>query len=388
MKTTMLTASIIMLLQIAGCSQSSKNNNSKQMKHIGGGCEGCEAIYESRVPFELMTPVDTLPDFNEKGPKLEISGIVYQRDGKTPAKNVVLYVYHTDQTGHYTPGPNAKGWEKRNGRIRGWIKTDKNGFYRFYTLKPAAYPNTNIPAHIHIVVKEPDKNEYWIDEYLFEGDPFLTDSEKGRQEKRGGNGIISLEDMNGMLHGKRNVFLGVNIPDYPYAGLPKISSGLAIGSSCPAFDPLHLSGADGGKKTCPMCKYGSGQGVMIWFNHANLDHMKDFVTTLESEMVHRGEKKLRVFLIYMNPFHTKNRESEEIAVGKIKKWCNEQGLKHVAMLLVPSPQDPKTCGLYKINEDAKNTVFLYKKRIVTNKWVNIEYDDETLKDILTKLDDL
>jgi len=198
-------------IALSGCAQAAIQKNTK---HVGGNCEGCESIYESPVPFEKLTNTGNLPDYNEKGPKLEISGIVYQRDGKTPAKDVVLYVYHTDQTGHYTPAPDAKGWAKRHGRVRGWVKTDKSGYYHFYTLKPAPYPGTNIPAHIHITLKEPDKNEYYIDEYLFEGDPFLTTAERNRQEKRGGSGIISLEQKNGMLHGKRDIVLGMNIPGY------------------------------------------------------------------------------------------------------------------------------------------------------------------------------
>jgi len=213
MRITLLAIGIL-VLQDVGCAQSANNPNTRGTKRVGGGCEGCEAIYESPVAFSKLKSVDTLPDFNEPGAKIEISGTVYQRDGKTPAKDVVFYVYHTDQTGHYTPGPNAKGWEKRNGRIRGWLKTDQRGFYRFYTLKPGHYPNTNIPAHIHIVIKEPDKNEYYIDEYLFQGDPFLTSSEISRQEKRGGIGIISLENKGAMLHGKRNIILGLNIPNY------------------------------------------------------------------------------------------------------------------------------------------------------------------------------
>jgi len=203
---------IAITIASAGCSQAT---NQKNTKHVGGNCEGCEAIYEGSVPFEKLTNSATLPDYNESGPKMEISGIVYQRDGKTPAKDVVLYVYHTDQTGHYTPAPDAKGWGKRHGRIRGWLKTDKSGFYHFYTLKPAAYPGTNIPAHIHPTIKEADKNEYYIDEYLFEGDPFLTASQRSKQELRGGSGIITLEKKGNMFYGKRNITLGLNIPDYP-----------------------------------------------------------------------------------------------------------------------------------------------------------------------------
>ena len=61
-------------------------------------------------------------------PKIEISGIVYQRDGKTPAKDVVIYIYHTDQAGHYTAKAGQTGRAKRHGYIRGWVKTDKMAF--------------------------------------------------------------------------------------------------------------------------------------------------------------------------------------------------------------------------------------------------------------------
>ena len=63
------------------CSQNSntKPAGKKNTPAVGGGCEGCEAIYESPVPFEQLKSVDTLPDFNDAGPKLEISGIVYRQ---------------------------------------------------------------------------------------------------------------------------------------------------------------------------------------------------------------------------------------------------------------------------------------------------------------------
>jgi len=376
---------------LIGCAQSnSQKPVPKSNQHVGGRCEGCEAIYESPVPFDKLSSVDTLPDFDEEGPKLEISGIVYQSDGKTPAKDVIIYVYHTDQTGHYStrgndPDSYRDGWGKRHGYIRGWMKTDKNGYYQFYTLRPAPYPGRTAPAHIHVTVKEPDKNEYWIDEYLFDDDPLLTKEERQRQEKRGGKGIIELVQDKGRLHGTRHILLGRNIPDYPVALDKNMRSGLAVGASCPAFDPLHLSGADAGKQVCPMCKYGYGQGVMVWFNHANLDQMEEFVQLLEREERERGEKNFRVFLVYMNPFHSSmSKTSEEILKNKIKKWCDKKGLEKLAMVMVPSPEDAKSCGLYRINPEATNTVFVYKKRKVVSKWVNMNYDEAAAKTILQK----
>lgn len=372
-----------LLLTVAPAQGESQKLTSKK---IGGPCEGCEAIYESPVKFEQLSSSTILPNYNEAGTKIEISGIVYHRDGKTPAKDVVIYVYHTDQSGIYPTRGDEKGWGKRHGYLRGWVKTDKNGFYQFYTLKPKAYPNRKDPAHIHVTIKEPDKNEYWIDEYLFSDDPLLPSSLPSNP--RAGSGVVTLlSPEKGVSHATRHIILGLNIPDYPYPGLPKITSGLEVGAPCPAFDPLHLSGADKGKKVCPMCKYGYGQGIMVWFNHANLEHMSEFIKSLEAEMRKRGEKNLRVFLIYMNPFYQENTtDTEHQIIGrKIKEWCEKQQLEKVAMTWIPSPVDEKTAGVYKINPAAKNTIFVYKSRRVTAKWVNVEYDQQTLKNMLSTL---
>ena len=376
-------------MTLNGCSQ---NNPQKQNpasgtdQKVGGGCDGCTAVYDSPVPFDKLNSIDTFPDFNEPGPKMVISGIIYNPDGKTPAKDIVLYAYHTDQTGHYVNKYNEKNPGGRNGYIKGWIKTNEKGEYRFYTLKPAAYPRGNVPAHIHSIIKEPGKTEYWIDEYLFDDDPLLTAAERKKQESRGGNGIITLEERNGMLYGERNIYLGRNIPDYPQTRMKGLQSGLNLGDNCPAFDPLHLSGADKGKHVCPMCKYGYGQGVMLWFNHTNLDKLKRFAVLLDREIKERGVKKLRVFLVYMNPAYKMNdRTGQIILQGKIEKWCIAQNLQQVAMIWVPSPIDEETAGVYKINPKADNTVFVYKKRKIAAKWVNIDYSDEFLEEMLKQL---
>jgi protocatechuate 3,4-dioxygenase beta subunit len=231
MKCLLFTIAIYCTLSILAYAQRSPK--------IGGPCEGCEAIHECPVPFAQLPARVTLPDFKNDGPAIELSGIVYERDGMTPAKDVVLYVYHTDRTGIYPTSGNEKGWAKRHGYIRGWVKTDEHGFYHIMTLRPAAYPERNAAEHIHITVKEPAYNEYYLDEFLFADDPLLP---KSPAEQRGGNGVVTLTapDKNGVRHGTRHIILGLNIPQYPYAGLPVLKSGLAIGADCPAFDPQHL----------------------------------------------------------------------------------------------------------------------------------------------------
>jgi len=181
---------------------------------VGGNCDGCDAIYDSPIPPEKLNWIDTLPDFNEPGPKLMVRGKIYKSDKKTPAPGVILYIYHTDQTGHYKSKPYQKGSSIRHGYIQGWMRTNEKGEYKFFTLKPAHYPGNKAPAHIHCIVKEPGKNEYYIDEYLFDDDPVITPTDRQKQEKRGGSGIIILEKKNGMLASERDIYLGMNIPNY------------------------------------------------------------------------------------------------------------------------------------------------------------------------------
>lgn len=179
---------------------------------IGGKCEGCEAIHE--YGDRILSSTDTLPRFKETEPKLKITGTVYKKDGSTPAENVILYIYHTNRKGIYETKGDEEGWARQHGFIRGWIKTGKDGKYTFYSFRPASYPNRQEPEHIHITVKEPGKNEYYIDAYFFNDDSLLTNSERDKMNNRGGSGIGYPTVKDGITTIKRDLILGLNIPDY------------------------------------------------------------------------------------------------------------------------------------------------------------------------------
>ncbi len=179
---------------------------------IGGGCEDCELMFEG-IPEQLPWQT-TLASPKEEGERMIIIGTIYQKDGKTPAAGIILYVYHTDVKGEYKPTA-AQKHGRRHGHLRGWMKTDAQGRYQFSTIRPAAYPNQRFAAHIHPIIKEPQKNEYWIDEYQFEDDPLLTQKDLQNAQNRGGSGIIKLnKNEKGIWIGKRDITLGKNIPNY------------------------------------------------------------------------------------------------------------------------------------------------------------------------------
>jgi protocatechuate 3,4-dioxygenase, beta subunit len=182
-------------------------------KPVGGGCDGCELMFEG-MPKTLGWRT-SIAGAGEAGEPLEMRGVIYRRDGRTPAPDVILYVYHTDAKGYYSPAP-GQTLGRRHGHLRGWMKTGRDGRYEFRTIRPAPYPHQEIPAHIHPVVKEPGKNEYYLDEHVFDDDPRLTPEKRGKLENRGGSGIVKVSrNSEGVWVGRRDIVLGRNIPDYP-----------------------------------------------------------------------------------------------------------------------------------------------------------------------------
>lgn len=187
-------------------------NAQTEYKLVGGPCEGCEAVFE--YGDRELTSVDTLPGYYKSDNKLVISGTVYKYDGKTPAPSVIMYFYQTDENGIYVKRGDEQGLARRHGYIRGWVKTDEEGKYKIYTLKPGAYPSWTEPAHIHLTILEPNGKYYYVDSYCFKDDPLIKDSIINNSEQRGGNGIIELIKNEGLLYGERNVLLGKNISGY------------------------------------------------------------------------------------------------------------------------------------------------------------------------------
>lgn len=209
MKPLLLLTLFITTLYTGSCAQKESGNDIK----VGDQCEDCEAIYESPVPFEQLSNMVWLSDWEQKGRKLAVNGTVFRADGSRAA-NVIIYIYHTDSTGVYPKKGDEKGVARKHGYLRGWMKTNEKGEYKFFTLRPGSYPQSKNPAHIHAIIKEPGKTEYWIDEYLFDDDPFLTETERSKCQNRGGNGILKMKDVGNMIKAERNIYLGKNIPNY------------------------------------------------------------------------------------------------------------------------------------------------------------------------------
>lgn len=172
---------------------------------LGGPCEGCEWVFEgmpARVPS-----VSRIAAANEAGEAMRIDGVVRDAEGRVAA-GIVIYAYHTDAGGHY-PSRGAYPAARRHGRLRGWARTDAQGRYAFLTIRPAGYPGTDIPQHVHMHVIEPGRGTYWIDDLIFTDDPRLTAAQRRSHEQgRGGIGTATpVRDASGHWRVRRDITL-------------------------------------------------------------------------------------------------------------------------------------------------------------------------------------
>ena len=161
-----------------------------------------------------LNNTDTIPEFERKSQKLKITGIVYQKDGVTPAKDIILYMYEADEDGEYATGEFR---DKKFIQHRGWIKTNKDGRYTFYAFipgnafEPLTYPRKRGPKTIHPIIKEPGIAEYHLDPFLFDDDPYLTDRCRKKLERQGYDGLVKLDKEEGLFVANRDIVLKQNL---------------------------------------------------------------------------------------------------------------------------------------------------------------------------------
>lgn len=87
---------VLLTLFVSSCEGQSSSNAERA---VGGPCQDCEAALDFKELNPQPKSTDTLPGFEMNEPKIKITGTVFQQDGKTPAENVILYIYHTDRNG-------------------------------------------------------------------------------------------------------------------------------------------------------------------------------------------------------------------------------------------------------------------------------------------------
>ena len=145
----------------------------------------------------------TIPPAGEPGQAIEVSGVIYRPDRRTPAPGLTLFVFHTDAAGRYNRRVAGYAGEN-NPRLRGWMRTGLDGRYQFRTIKPGQYSG---PVHIHAHLFGPGRPEWFIREYLFAGDPLIAPDDRAAMANLGRfSPVVTLtRRADGVLTGERDL---------------------------------------------------------------------------------------------------------------------------------------------------------------------------------------
>ncbi|WP_353778038.1 hypothetical protein [Winogradskyella sp. 3972H.M.0a.05] len=150
----------------------------------------------------------TIPGFDSKKQKLKVTGTIYQSDGVTPAEGVILYIEQPDEDGDFNV---IKEEDKKYVQNRGWIKTDANGQYTFFTYVPGSDRRYNRMQQLYPIVKESTKPGYAMATFLFDEDPLLTKRCRKRMAKKGDpSRILKLKTVDGLLVAQKDIVLQEN----------------------------------------------------------------------------------------------------------------------------------------------------------------------------------
>ena len=153
----------------------------------------------------LLTHTDTIPEFRSKTNKLKLTGVVYQSDGVTPAKDVIIYIEQPNEDGDFDL---RKTGDDRYVFHRSWVKTDADGKYTFYTFVPGGDRRYNQMQQIFPIIKEASKPEQQLESLLFDNDPLLTKRCRKQLAKRGNAGrILTTKNVDGLLIATKDIVL-------------------------------------------------------------------------------------------------------------------------------------------------------------------------------------
>lgn len=118
----------------------------------------------------------------EPGMNITVKGTAVSREGK-PMSDLLVYFYHTSAKGWYADTAAhilARGSDAGHARLFGYVRTDREGKFAFETIRPEGYPQSDLPAHIHIAFWTADGKTVsgMPGELLFEEDSRLTPARK------------------------------------------------------------------------------------------------------------------------------------------------------------------------------------------------------------------
>lgn len=130
-----------------------------------------ENSFRNLIKDHAPTGIIAIAPKDEPGKKIKIMATVVNEKGES-LPGVLVYFYQTDSKGWYSA--DSPGGD--NARLFGYVRSDANGKIEIATIKPAGYPQSSNPAHIHVHVEDVKGYRNLITEFIFDDDERLSGS--------------------------------------------------------------------------------------------------------------------------------------------------------------------------------------------------------------------
>lgn len=136
--------------------------------------------------YAATDPVQIATD-EEPGRKIKVLATLKDKEGKSIA-GAIVYFYQTDAKGWYAaekPHVGGNSGDQRHARLFGYARTDASGKFEIHTVKPSGYPQSDLPAHIHVEVHNHENYRARITEFLFDDDERLFGTIRANSQGQG-----------------------------------------------------------------------------------------------------------------------------------------------------------------------------------------------------------
>ena len=149
-------------------------------------------VYGQHETADSSQTLITVP--GKTGTPLLINGKILGSDGN-PIEGADLWIYHTDSEGYYAKSESGgdKGWRYADYSAR--LKSGPDGTFEIQTIRPAGYPNSINPAHLHIRINVPGYPELEYTAY-FEGGDRITSEIKDLVDRYGTMFLLPVDTSN------------------------------------------------------------------------------------------------------------------------------------------------------------------------------------------------
>lgn len=126
-------------------------------------------FYRKAAPFRSV-----LASPSEPGKPLIITGRILAADGCSPLADAIVDAWHANAQGEYYNVADQRRDPPDEYRLRGRVRANQDGEYRFETILPGTYSlgTATRPRHVHFVVSHPAAAEL-VTQMYFAGDPHL-----------------------------------------------------------------------------------------------------------------------------------------------------------------------------------------------------------------------